>query len=119
MLTTRPGYICLPLSPRRCLTTGFTYDTNGNPLTKRYRHDHADHTLFHQRPDPHLTHYTWSNFLPLTVQTPNGNTTTFTFDTTGALTNIQNALLQNTAITSHTGGGLPLTVTDPNPSRPH
>ena len=48
------------------------------------------------------------------MQTPNGNTTTFTFDSTGALTNIQNALSQNTQITSHTGGGLPLTIVDPN-----
>ena len=96
------------------LTTGFTYDGSGNPLTQTLTDTTTQTIPYSTNGQTRTTHFTWSNFLPLTVQTPNGNTTTFTFDATGALTNIQNALLQNTAITSHTGGGLPLTVVDPN-----
>ena len=96
------------------LTTGFTYDGSGNPLTQTLTDTTTQTIPYSTNGQTRTTHFTWSNFLPLTVQTPNGNTTTFTFGTDGALTNIQNALLQNTAITSHTGGGLPLTIVDPN-----
>jgi RHS repeat-associated protein len=96
------------------LTTGFTYDTNGNPLTQTQTDTTTQTIPYSTNGQTRTTNFTWSNFLPLTVQTPNGNTTTYTFGTDGALTNVQNALLQNTAITSHTGGGLPLTVVDPN-----
>ena len=96
------------------LTTGFTYDGSGNPLTQVLTDTTTQTVPYSTNGQTRTTHFTWNNFLPQTVQTPNGNTTTFTFDATGALTNIQNALLQNTAITSHTGGGLPLTIVDPN-----
>jgi len=96
------------------LTTGFTYDTSGNPLTQTLTDTTTQSVPYSTNGQTRTTHFTWNNFLPQTVQTPNGNTTTFTFGADGALTNIQNALLQNTQITSHTGGGLPLTVVDPN-----
>jgi len=96
------------------LTTGFTYDTNGNPLTQVLTDTTSQTVPYSTNGQTRTTHFTWNNFLPQTVQSPNGNTTTYTFDATGALTNIQNALLQNTGITSHTGGGLPLTIVDPN-----
>jgi RHS repeat-associated protein len=96
------------------VTTGYTYDTNGNPLTQTLTDTTTQTIPYPTNGQTRTTNFTWSNFLPLTVQTPNGNTTTFTFGTDGALTNISNALSQNTAITSHTGGGLPLTITDPN-----
>lgn len=96
------------------LTTGFTYDTSGNPLTQTLTDTTSQSVPYSTNGQTRTTHFTWNNFLPKTVQTPNGNTTTYTFDSTGALTNIQNALLQNVQITSHTGGGLPLTIVDPN-----
>ena len=96
------------------LTTGYTYDTNGNPLTKTLTDTSTQTIPYSTNGQTRTWNYTWSNFLPLTAKTPNGNTTTYTFDTTGALTNIQNALLQNTQISSHTGGGRPLVIVDPN-----
>lgn len=96
------------------LTTSFTYDGSGNPLTRTLTDTTTQSVPYSTNGQTRTTHFTWNNFLPQTVQTPNGNTTTFTFDSTGALTNIQNALSQNTQITSHTGGGLPLTIVDPN-----
>jgi YD repeat-containing protein len=56
----------------------------------------------------------WSNFLPASVKTPNGDTTGFTYDSTGALTVVTNPLNQTTMITAHTGGGYPQTIIDPN-----
>jgi RHS repeat-associated protein len=96
------------------LTTGFTYDTSGNPLTQTLTDTTTQSIPYSTNGQTRTTNFTWNNFLPKTIQTPNGNTTTFTFDSTGALTNLQNALLQNTQITSHTGGGLPLTMVDAN-----
>jgi RHS repeat-associated protein len=96
------------------LTTGFTYDGSGNPLTQTLTDTTTQSIPYSTNGQTRTTHFTWNNFLPQTVQTPNGNTTTFTFGADGALTNVQNALLQNTQITSHTGGGLPLTIVDPN-----
>jgi RHS repeat-associated protein len=96
------------------LTTGFTYDGSGNPLTQVLTDTTTQTIPYSTNGQTRTTHFTWNNFLPQTVQTPNGNTTTFTFGSDGALTNIENALLQNTAITSHMGGGLPLTIVDPN-----
>jgi RHS repeat-associated protein len=40
--------------------------------------------------------------------------TTYSYDSTAALTGIANPLNQQTSITSHTGGGLPLAIVDPN-----
>ena len=96
------------------LTTGFTYDTSGNPLTQTLTDTTTQTIPYSTNGQTRTTNFTWSNFLPLTVQTPNGNTTTYTYAADGALINIKNALLQNLQITSHTGGGLPLTVVDAN-----
>jgi RHS repeat-associated protein len=96
------------------LTTGFSYDANGNPLTRVLTDTTTQTIPYSTNGQTRTTNFTWNNFLPATVQSPNGNTTTFTFAPDGALTNIQNALLQNAAITSHTGGGMPLTVVGQN-----
>jgi RHS repeat-associated protein len=96
------------------LTTSFTYDTGGNLLTKTLTDTTTQSVPYSTNGQTRTWNYTWSNFLPHTAQTPNGNTTTFTYDSTGALVNTQNPLSQSTQITSHTGGGLPLTSIDPN-----
>ena len=45
---------------------------------------------------------------------PKGNTTKLSYDATGALTSITDALGHATSIPHHTGGGLPETVVDAN-----
>ena len=59
---------------------------------------------------------TWNNFLPASITPPKGSGfgTTITFDATGALTAVTDALSQAWNITSHTGGGRPLIMVDPN-----
>ena len=61
--------------------------------------------------------YTWQNSLLATVQSPRTDVvekTTYAYDSTGALTGITKPLNQQTTISSHTGGGLPQTIVDPN-----
>jgi RHS repeat-associated protein len=96
------------------LTTSYTYDGSGNPLikiltdtTNMRRHRPANGQM-------RTWTYTWSNFLPTSIKTPNGNSTAFTYDSTGALTAITNPLNQTTSITGHTPGGYPQTIVDPN-----
>jgi RHS repeat-associated protein len=96
------------------LTASYTYDGNGNVLTKVLTDTTTQTVPYSTNGQTRTWNYTWSNFLPHTIQSPNGNTTTFTYDATGALTNTSNALSQSIQVTSHTGGGLPLTIVDPN-----
>ncbi len=98
-------------------TIAFTYDNSGDVLTKTL----TDTTPTNRQPystngQTRTWTYTWSNFLLATVKSPNGNTTTFGYDSTGALTSITNAKSQVTTITSHTAGGQPKTIVDPNGS---
>src|SRR5262249_44637792 len=61
--------------------------------------------------------YTWANFLLTSVTGPRVDTTQltqFTYDSSGALTSVTNALGQVTQITQHLPGGLPQTIIDPN-----
>ena len=61
--------------------------------------------------------YTWANFLPASVKSPRTDVnalTKFTYDSTGALTSITNALNQTIQITRHLSGGLPQIIVDPN-----
>jgi RHS repeat-associated protein len=96
----------------------FTYDGSGNVLTKTL----TDTTPTNQQPystngQTRTWTNTWSNYLLASVKTPNGNPpTTFGYDSTGALTSITDALSHVTNITSHTAGGLPETIVDPNGS---
>ena len=99
------------------LTTGFTYDGSGEVLTKTLTDTTTQSTPYSTSGSTRVWQYTWQNFLLATVQSPRTDVvekTTYTYDSTGALTGITNPLSQPTAITSHTGGGLPLTVVDPN-----
>ena len=91
------------------LTTAFTYDGSGNVLTKTLTDTTNGSTRVWQ--------YTWQNSLLASVQSPRTDVvekTTYAYDSTGALTGITNPLNQQTTITSHTGGGFPVTIVDPN-----
>ena len=96
------------------LTTSFTYDPGGNILTRTLTDTTTGTVPYSTTGQTRTTTYTWSNFLLASAKTPNGNATTFTYDSSGALVQTTNALGQATSITSHTGGGLPLMVVDPN-----
>jgi len=110
-----PAFVHLPsqiVTPG--LTANFTYDGGGELLTSTLTDTTTTTTPYSTDGQTRATTNTWANFLLASVKSPNGNTTSFTYDATGALTAITNALGQTTNITAHTGGGLPLTVVDPN-----
>ena len=96
------------------LTTSYTYDASGNPLTQTLTDTTTASTPYSTNGQARTWTYSWSNFLPASITSPAGNVTRFAFDSTGALASVTNALSQSFTVTSHTGGGLPLSVTDPN-----
>jgi RHS repeat-associated protein len=99
------------------LTTAFTYDGNGNVLTKTLTDTTTQSTPYSTSGTTRVWQYTWQNSLLASVQSPRTDVvekTTYSYDSTGALTGIKNPLNQQTTISNHTGGGLPLTVVDPN-----
>jgi RHS repeat-associated protein len=114
-----PTFIRLPhqiITPG--LTSTFAYDTLGNPLTRTDLDTTTNSVPYSTNGQSRVTTYTWSATgqetsikLPRTDVTAK---TTFGYDTTGALTTITDALSHQTKVTSHTGGGYPLTVVDPN-----
>jgi RHS repeat-associated protein len=96
----------LPLSitePNR--TTTFTYDSNGNLLSKTITSGSASRTWTYT--------YNASGQI-LTVTDPNGNTTTYTYDAQGNVATIANAAGHVTRFTSYDAAGRPLSITDPN-----
>ena len=98
------------------LTTTYTYDQDSNPLTITGT-DTTDNVVPYSTSGQQRTWaLTWKDFLPASLTPPNGGeyATQFTFDGSGALVGITNALGQTLQITSHTGGGRPLTILDPN-----
>ena len=99
------------------LTTAFTYDGSGNVLTKTLTDTTTQSTPYSTNGSVREWQYTWQNSLLASVQSPRTDVvekTTYSYDSTAALTGIGNPLNQQTSITSHTGGGLPLTIVDPN-----
>jgi len=114
-----PTFIRLPhqiVTPG--LTSTFAYDTLGNPLTRTDLDTTTNTVPYSTNGQSRVTTFTWSTTgqetsikLPRTDVTAK---TTFGYDTTGALTSVTDALSHQTKITAHTGGGLPLTVVDPN-----
>ena len=99
------------------MTTAFTYDGSGNPLTKTLTDTTAQSTPYSTNGSVREWQYTWQNSLLASVQSPRTDVvekTTYSYDSTAALTGIANPLNQQTSITSHTGGGLPLAIVDPN-----
>ncbi len=99
------------------LTTSFTYDNNGEPLTKTLTDTTTTTAPYSTSGQTRTWTYTWSNFLLASFATPRtdvNSLTAFTYDGSGALTAIANALGQTTEIAQHLPGGLPQTIVDPN-----
>ena len=96
------------------VTRSYTYDTTGNPLTIKLTDTTATTAPYATNGQARTWTNSWSNFLLASTKTPNGNTTAFGYDSTGALTSVTDALGHVTKITAHTGGGLPETIVDPN-----
>ncbi|MGH6839286.1 MAG: RHS repeat-associated core domain-containing protein [Methylocella sp.] len=86
-------------------TTAFTYDANGNVLTKKITAGALTRSLS----------YTYNATGEVLAATdPRGNVTHYTYDAKGNLTSITNALGQVTNFTSYDGAGRPLAIIDPN-----
>lgn len=96
------------------LTTSFTYDSNGEVLTKTLKDTTTASVPYSTGGQTRTWTNTWSNALLASIKTPNGNTTKYGYDSTGALTSTTDAIGHVTNITAHTGGGLPLAIVDPN-----
>ena len=96
------------------LTTSFTYDSSCDVLTRTNKDTTTQTVPYSTNGQTRTWTYAWSNFLLASSQSPNGNTTKYAYDSTGALIRVTNPLSQATRITSHTGGGYPLTIVDPN-----
>ena len=100
------------------LTSVFTYDGTGNPHTRTDTDTTNNIQPYNTNGQQRTTTWTWSSTGELqSAQLPRTDVvakTQFGYDSTGALTGITDALGHITQITSHTGGGLPLTVIDPN-----
>src|SRR5215831_10441927 len=99
------------------LTTTFTYDSSSNLLTKTLTDTTATTIPYTTNGTARTWTYTWANFLLTSVTGPRSDVTQlthFTYDSSGALTGLTNALGQITQITQHLPGGLPQTVIDPN-----
>lgn len=96
-------------------TTTYAYQSGtGDLLTKTDTDTTTTSIPYSTNGETHVWTYTWNNFLLASVETPNLKTTNYTYSSSGALTKITNPLSQSTNITSYTGGGYPLTITDPN-----
>jgi RHS repeat-associated protein len=98
------------------LTTSYTYDSNGNPLTKTLTDTTTQSVPYATHGQTRTWRYSWSNFLLTSAINPRGSTerTSFGYDSSGALRLITNALGQKTQITKHLPGGLPQTIIDLN-----
>jgi RHS repeat-associated protein len=96
------------------LTASFTYDATGELLTRTLADTTTATAPYSTKGQSRTATNTWSNSLLASTKSPNGNTTSFAYDGSGALVKITNALGQATSITAHSGGGLPQTIVDPN-----
>ena len=106
------------------LTTSFTYDTNGELLTRTSptppRPPCPIRPPARRGPGPTPGRISCSPRSRLR-EPMSPRVTKFTYDSSGALTAITNALGQTTQITQHLPGGLPQTIVDPNgvTTQPH
>jgi len=96
------------------LTSNFTYDSYGELLTKTLTDTTTSSVPYSTAGQIRTWTNTWSNALLASIKTPNGNTTTYGYSSSGVLTSTTDAKGHVTNITSYTGGGLPLTIVDPN-----
>jgi RHS repeat-associated protein len=107
--------------PHQIITTGlttiFAYDSSGN-VQARTDTDATTQTIPYKTNGQTRTWaYTWNNFLLASVQNPRTDKqliTRFGYDGDAALISITDALNHITSIPSHTAGGLPLTIVNPN-----
>lgn len=96
------------------VTTSFTYDGSGELLTRKLTDTTTTTTPYSTSGQTRTWTNTWGDYLLASVKTPNGNTTSFGYSSSGALTSVTDALSHVTHITSYTAGGLPETIVDPN-----
>jgi RHS repeat-associated protein len=96
------------------VTRSYTYDSTGNPLTIKLTDTTATTAPYATGGQTRTWTNTWSNFLLASTKSPNGNTTSFAYSASGALSSVTDALSHVTSITAHTGGGLPEVIVDPN-----
>jgi probable HAF family extracellular repeat protein/YD repeat-containing protein len=98
------------------LTTTFVYDASGNTLSRTDLDTTTNTAPYSTSGQTRVTAYTWSaTGQETSVQLPRTDVaakTSFTYDGTGALTKVTDALNHSTLITLHTEGGLPETVVD-------
>jgi RHS repeat-associated protein len=86
-------------------TTNFTYDGNGNMLTRTVTAGGQTRTVS----------YTYNaQGQALTMTDPNGNVTAYAYDAHGNLSSVTNALGQVTKFTSYDAAGRLLSMSDPN-----
>jgi RHS repeat-associated protein len=107
--------------PHQITTTGlksvFAYDTSGNPHTRTDTDTTTQTIPYSTNGQTRIWTYNYTNFLLTSVQNPRTDLTIVTqygYGPDGALTSITDPLTHVTSITSHTGGGRPLTIVDPN-----
>ncbi len=96
------------------LTSVFTYDANGEVLTRTDTDEAPDYA---KGQTTRTWTYTWANALLASVQRPRTDVaakTALAYDASGALVSVTDALGHATTVTAHSGGGLPQVVTDPN-----
>ena len=100
------------------LTTRMTYDANGNALAQTLTDTTTTTVPYATNGLSRTWSYTYDNLGHLlTAQGPRSDVQqvpTFTYDSTGAIVAIQNALGQIIHVTQHTLSGLPQTVVDRN-----
>ena len=100
------------------LTSTYMYDGGGNPLSRSDLDTTTNTVPYSTGGQTRVTQFTWSpTGEELSVQLPRTDKmalTSFGYDSSGALISIKDALKHLTQITAHTGGGLPLTIVDPN-----
>jgi RHS repeat-associated protein len=96
------------------LTTSFTYDSKGELLTRELTDTTTTTVPYSTKDETRTWTNTWSDFLLASTETPKGNPTKYGYDSSAALTSTTDARGHVTKITSHTGGGLPETIIDPN-----
>jgi RHS repeat-associated protein len=104
------------VAPRK--TTDFTYDTNGNLLTRTERDTTSQSVPYSTNGQTHVWTYTYDSLgHVLTATGPRTDVTatnTYTYDSSGNLSTVTDALNYTTNITSYNNRGLPLSMTDPN-----